>query len=50
MSCNKTKGKYFPENKEIYGKFPRKYRRFGKFNGIDGNFPCIDGYFPRTIS
>jgi hypothetical protein len=43
MSFNKPLGKYFYENREIYGKFPRKYRRFGKFI-------CIDGNFSRMIS
>jgi hypothetical protein len=42
--------KYFHENKDIYGKFPRKFSRFGKFTSIDGNFPCIDGIFPMMIS
>jgi hypothetical protein len=31
MSSNKTIGNYFHENKDIYGKFTGKYRRFGNF-------------------
>jgi hypothetical protein len=50
MSCNKPQGKYIHENRNICGKFTRKYRSFGKFTSIDGNFPCIDGNFPRMIS
>jgi hypothetical protein len=50
MSCNQTIGKYFHENTEMHGKCPRKYRSFGKYTSIGGNFPCIDGDFPRMIS
>jgi hypothetical protein len=50
MSCNKTKGKYFHKNKDIYGKFTGKYRSFEKFSSIHGYFPCIYGNFPRMIS
>jgi hypothetical protein len=50
MPCNKTIEEYFHENKDIYGKFTRKYRSFGKLSSILGNFPCIYGNFSRMIS
>jgi hypothetical protein len=46
----KPKRRYFHENREIYGKFPGIYRRFGKCSCINGNFACIDGNFPKMIS